>query len=467
MKKPIWDIRIPTLFALLLAAGSIFVTGFFLQQRTSFTGKASQEAGPANIIVTDITDTSFTVAFTTISPAASGIKVSGPSLPGSVFYASTSQEEYVTHRITVPNLSPQTEYSFEIITQGKTLLDNGHPYIVKTGTSFEEEPSPYIINGTIITPDGENASNVLVTLSSEGTQALSTITDQDGKFSFDIGKIKSPDLSQYATLTKSTVFILNAYYRDLSSRVQIQNRNISDIPPITLSQNYDFGQADEEPIIATSESQFNFPIPSKTYSSFTVSFPSENQSLIDNKPVIRGTALPRSEVQLTINGQLSQSVLVNSSGIWQFRPQEELPQGENTVLVNAKDSLGIKRTITRVFSVFPSGSQVIQSASPSASLTPTVTVTSTPSPTSAPTVTTTITPSPSASITQTPSPSPTPTATITPTPTTSIVTDTPIPTVQPIITITPTPPGSLTTVLITFTSVILIIVGTTLLFILG
>ncbi|HRN95970.1 MAG TPA: Ig-like domain-containing protein [Candidatus Levybacteria bacterium] len=458
MKKPIWEKRIPTLFALLLVAGSIFLTGFLLQQQTSTTGRASQDTEPAHLAITDITDTSFSVAFTTIEPAVAGIKVSGPNMPESVFFASTNQEAQVSHKIYVPNLIPSTQYNFSILLQGKTILNEGNPYTVTTAPIFEDEVPTQLVEGKIITPEGENAPQVLVILSSDSSQTLSTITDQNGIFTFNIGTLRSPELTAYASLTDSSLFTIDTYYRDLASRIQIRYNNITQIPPITLSQNYDFGTLDIEEEPATSDAQFVIPTPNTTQSTFSITAPAQEQSFIDSRPTFRGTASPQTDVVIIINSQASHTVVSNATGQWQFRPQEELAQGENTISVQSKDALGVTKTLTRTFSIFPAGSQIAQTATPSATLTPTISVTISPTLSPSPSVTTTPILSPSETV----SPSPTPTEIIAPT-----ATSTPQPTVPPIITVTPTPPGSVTTVLVTFTSVILIVAGTALLFILG
>ncbi len=456
MKKPIWDVRIPTLFALLLIAGSIWLTRYFLLQGTQTVGQASKETEPQNIQVTDISATTFTVVFTTSSPAIAGVRITGPNLPPSVFFQNPTQDERTTHRISIPNLSPSTEYDYVILVDGKTYPESENTYSISTAPPFEDDPlAPQYAHGKIILSDGTPASDSLVILESEETHPLSTLTNSAGEYSFNLSFLRSKTLTSNPTLANNSKFTLKSYSADLSSQAFVLYENIFAIPPLTLSQNYDFSQSLQ--ITSSnddSDTLLSIPTPSTIQSTLSITSPTEGQSTIDERLTIRGTSVPNALVNLDLQpSDIIAETSADSTGRWQYRPDTNLPQGVNTLTVHAKDSFGVTRSITRTFSIFPAGSQVSESATPSGTLTPTTTP-----PQNTPTPTTPTTPT----ITVTIPPSPTVTPTNIPT-----VTNTPPPTVPPVITITPTPPGSVSTLLITFSSVILIIAGTTLLFVLG
>ncbi len=460
MKKPLWEIRIPTLFALLLIAGSIFLTRYFVVQQTGTVGQASSDTQPQNIYVTDLAHDTFTIAFTTKTESVAGVQVSGSTLPTSVFFQNSSPEARTTHRITIPNLSPSTEYEYVILLEGKTFRDNEEPYRVTTAPLLEDtEINTLPVTGKIINTDGSIGTNVLVTLQSTDSQILSILTNGEGEYIFDISRLKSRDLSKYVDFTRHTTFTIAAYSADLASRATVNYENIFEIPPLTLSQNYDFSVIAPDTPEATSEAQLTIPTPSTIQSTVRITNPVIGESTIDDQPLIKGTAAPRTTVSLFLEpSNLTTTVTTSSTGQWQFRPDSPLPQGKNTITAQAKDSYGVTKAVTHDFLIFPAGSQVAETATPSATLTPT----RTPTPTAEPSPTTTVMPSPTVTETVTPTPTVIPTAIPT-----VIPTATPIPTIQPIITITPTPPGSVSTLLITFGSVILIVTGATLLFILG
>ena len=144
-------------------------------------------------------------------------------------------------------------------------------------------------------------------------------------------------------------------------------------------------------------------------------------------------------------------MISDNNGSWSFRPSVPLSPGEHTITIETQDNFGILKTISQKFTVFASGAQVAESATPSA--TPAITIT--PTTTQAITPTVFISPSATPLITQIPTIAPTVVVTIPPT----------IPPITIPIT-TPAPPGSSSSLILTSISIILIFTGSVLLFLL-
>lgn len=456
MKRPIWDVRIPTLFALLLVAGSIWLTRYLLLQQSQTVGQASRDIQPQNVLTTDVSATSFTVTFTTKVPVLAGVRVSGPNLPTSVFFQDSSQIDRSNHRISIPNLNPSTEYEYAILLDGEAYPEEGS-YKLTTAPPFEDQLiDPVYAKGKVTLSDGAPANDTLVVLQNSNTQPLSTLTNDQGEYTFNLSLLRSKTLTTHPNLSSESVFTIMIYNKDLSSQAKVLYENIFEIPTLTLSHNYDFSQSfQQNEIIDENDNSFVIPTPRNTQTTLSILSPTEDESTIDERPVIRGTAPPNSVIDISLQpSRIDSETTSDSSGRWQYRPPLNLPQGENNIVVQTKDESGITRSANRTFSIFPAGSQVSQSATPSGTLTPTTAPTTGPSitPTTVPEVT------PTSAVTLTPTVAPT---------TEPTVFNTPTPTVPIITTITPTPPGSVSTLLITFSSVILIVAGATLLFILG
>lgn len=81
-------------------------------------------------------------------------------------------------------------------------------------------------------------------------------------------------------------------------------------------------------------------------------------------------SFPNSNVSLSIPGLLQQQVIAKSDGTWTFKSINDLPQGKLTITATGTDSEGNKTTVSRVFNIFQQGSQIVESATPSA--TPTI-----------------------------------------------------------------------------------------------
>ena len=68
MKRSIFDRRIPTLFALAILVIGIVATSFLTSRSTQFTGFASLDEKPQNVRISNISDTSFTISYTSAKP---------------------------------------------------------------------------------------------------------------------------------------------------------------------------------------------------------------------------------------------------------------------------------------------------------------------------------------------------------------------------------------------------------------
>ena len=157
---------------------------------------------------------------------------------------------------------------------------------------------------------------------------------------------------------------------------------------------------------------------------------------MDSRPLIRGTALPNQKVKIKIESEvIIDEVIADSNGLWSYRPPNSIPPGQHKITIETIDSFGVSKILTQNFTVFASGSQVAEAATPSA------TPTSTPIPTTPPK--TTIIP------------------TSTPTPTVILSITIP-PTQIPIV--TPAPPGNTSSLVLTAISIFLIFAGSALLF---
>lgn len=456
MRRSIWDRRIPTFVALLVAAASIVFTGALINRGTNIISRASPDNTPSHVSTTNISDSSFTVVFTTGSLAVSGVKVSGANLTEKVVFQDDTPQPRITHSITVRDLTPNSTYTFSLLIDSKEYLNGSLPYTITTGPAIEDIGNQNIVSGSVKQPDGSPAADALIILESDQTQTLSTISDENGNYSFDLGMLREKNLSQLASLNSADTFRLYFYKQDLASTVEQSFHDLTIIPPITLSNNYDFSaqtnntNANNE---ASETASLTIPTPSGVVSaSFSISSPQNGATTVDARPSFRGSGIPNKTVSLTLKpANITDTVEISSAGRWTYRPSVPLPAGKNTLTARSLDSTGVSKSSTLSFTVLQSGTQVIQDATPSATLTPT----STP----IPTVTNTPIPSPTMIITPI---SPTSTPTLAPT-----ATSMPTLTTAPIITVTPTSPGSGTTIVITALSVILIFAGTTLLFILG
>ena len=398
MKKSLWNQRIPTLLGMLLIAIGIGVTSFLVSRGIITIGRAGPSQNPQAIRITNISDTSFTVSYRT----------SG-SVPGSVAYGKTKElgevalddrdqqsgtaNNYYVHSITLRNLQPNTPYFFSITSGDASFLNNGEPFSLTTAskniiTPTQQKP----LSGKVIATDAKPPPEAIVYLSIANAQTLSVLTKSDGTFIIPLNTLLNKSISAPFTLSETTLLSLLVLGQTEKSNVDLTITQSNPVPVITLSQNYDFA-VDSSPlntdksIIASQAAETSFPFLSaseiSTNKTPQIISPRNEETFTDQQPVFRGTASPDAEVKIVIHSddQIQSDVRTNANGNWSFRPSTKLSPGNHTISVSARDSLGILKTITRSFTVHAQGTQVNQSATPSATLAPKPSIGSSPTPT--------------------------------------------------------------------------------------
>ena len=396
MKRSLFDRRIPTLLALLLLIGGVGITSYLATTTLRLTSQASPEEKPQNIRVTNVSDTSFTLTYTT-----------SKSVLGTISYGTTqstqtalddrdqktgSPKQYTTHSITAIDLTPETNYIFTILSGGSTFLDGEKPFTVKTGKKItDNQTQSATITGSIVNQDGSSPGNVLMYITSKNMQVRSVLSDENGKYILKLANLRTKNLAAPALLEADTTLELIALTNTATSRASFLFQDPS-VPTITLSQNYDFtlGRTIILPEVASDAGSLSFPVMNvNPIESATVSIetPRSDEEFSDLQPKFTGTGAPSESVEITIRSEEQQvTVQTDANGNWVYRPQTPLEPGEHTITVKTKDGKGILREVTRSFIVLTEGSQFTEpSVSPKASVTPTGSPTPTiPQPTGTP-----------------------------------------------------------------------------------
>lgn len=468
MKHSFSQKRIPTLLALILVVAGILTTSYLVQRSTSYLSQAAPDPTPHTVQIANISDTSVTITFETLEKTVAAVNIQN----GLVFDDRSNNDNtkaYFSHIFTIKHLSPNSTYSFTIVSNGQTYNDNGKAYITKTAPSLapQKNNKPLTITGTIILPDGEKGKDTLVTAVLDNSQLLAGITNDSGEYTLTPSFLLDTSLEKYVSASPSGMLTLHAYQQDLQSTIKVLPRDSAIVPIVTLSKNYDFTTPVSVSSIvnATPEAGFQIPETVNTSSSVQILSPADGGTLIDQQPLFRGTAVPNESVTIIIHSDagINTTVTTDANGNWSFRPSRPLSTGSHTITMSAYNTAGALKTVSRSFSIFASGTQVADSATPSATPTTTPTTTPTQTPTPTPTVTQTPTATPTQTPTNTPAPTETPTLVPTTiTPTTTPITVTATPTLRP----TLAPTGSNSYLILTFAAVAFIFAGATILFLL-
>ncbi|QQG40865.1 MAG: fibronectin type III domain-containing protein [Candidatus Levyibacteriota bacterium] len=388
MKNTIWQIKIPTLLGIMLILVGIALTSFFTKKGIPFISKASISETPENIRVTNITDTSFTVSYTTSSPFLGSImyspndKMENTAIDDEDSNTKSVQPRLI-HNITIANLQPSTNYYFSILSGETTFLNNGKPFTVTTGPTLNLSSATVEMRGSIIFLDTMQ-KDAIIYITSPNSQVFSTHVKQDGAYTFNLSSLRGQDLTSYISLSKNDVITMLIVGTSEKSNVALFASQANSVPLIIISKDYDF-TINDKPIHVLDET-IGFPSftasPSASKATKIIS-PKKNESFTDTQPTFKGVASPGTEVKIEINSEeeIKTSVTSDKNGSWSFRPKNPLSPGKHTILITTRDQFGILKTIKQSFTVYAQGSQVNQSATPSATLTPKASITSSPTPT--------------------------------------------------------------------------------------
>lgn len=378
--------KIPTIIALLILIIGIGGGIFLLENRPSSSSKATGSSEPQSILITNLSDTSFSVTWLTSQP-----------LPGSLTYRSKNSTDqvalddrdvditdkpksYLTHHITVRNLTPATNYEFTIISGDKNYQDAGKPYSVTTAPKLETGSSLEPAYGQVTNSQNQPAEGALVIINLPQSLPLSTLVKASGNWLIPLNMARSIDLKPYSSSSIIPVSIDIFSTVDEKAHAITDTNNDSPVPPITLGKTYNFqglqGKKASGEQIASQNQEKNI-LGKETEKKVDIIAPTEGSSLVSNRPLIRGKGIPNKEVIIKIESTqtITGKTTVDANGLWSWTPPKDLSPDKHKITITTTDENGNKVILERNFLVFKSGTQVLGEATPSG------TITSTPSPT--------------------------------------------------------------------------------------
>lgn len=416
--------RFPTILGLAilligLAAGVVLV-----KQRQQLSSKAAEAAPtPENIAVSNITEKSFTVSWTTATPVIGYLQtgLAGDSLSRRVADDRDQQlaapVAAVAHYVTVNGLEANTTYQFRIGEGvGASFDQGGAPFSVKTASALAGSLSPDTAQGSVKTIDGIPAGGVIVYAQFPGAQLMTALTTSTGNWIIPLSTIRLGDLSNWANYDHSaTTYALRADGGGTRGKAEATLTTALDrpVPPMVLGQTYDFRKSREPADDATTlpgslqeqsqavggggpSSMFNFdslgPV-TPVSQDVTIDNPAIDGEIIDSdKPELFGRGPKGVEVEILVESPqpISGNTVISNTGNWSFPVPTSLAPGEHTVTATWTDAQGIIQVVKRSFVVNAAGNDPEFTATQSGKLS--VVPTTKPSPTVRPSLTPTVPP---------------------------------------------------------------------------
>lgn len=391
MKNNFWNKKIPTMLGLFLLVIGVGVTSYLSIIGVNPFGHAAPSENPQGLRITNITDTSFTVTYTTDANVIGSLNVGKTSSLGEVALDDRDQAQGVptshgVHSITVRDLSPKTPYFFSITSGATNYLNGTTPFTTTTAPIMSAEPTTQApLAGRLLF--GENTTEALLYVTANNGQTLSTIVRSTGLYALPLNTMRTKDLTRTLPLDGIYLQLLVRDNRD-QSRISIASDKRNPVPTITLGQDYDFTMG-TMPVASTSATFVTFPVfalDTTVVATPEIVVPKKDENFTDAQPVFQGKAVPNTTVDITIhsNDVINLTTKTDSSGNWSVRPSTPLAPGQHTITITTMDAYGIIKKIQQNFTVYAQGSQVDQTATPSATAIPIPTATPLPVATSTP-----------------------------------------------------------------------------------
>ncbi|NMB83048.1 MAG: hypothetical protein GYA14_14645, partial [Ignavibacteria bacterium] len=204
MKK---RLTIPTILGMIFLVVGVFAGVLLLRNVQMFRIGASGEATHKDIRISNITDNSVSISWTT-DKASSGFINWGTSQGGidKIVQEDVNGQKYFSHLISLSGLEAKTKYYFKISSNG-TLYDNvGIPWQFTTGDKIGTSNKSILLSGNVISATGTPESKALVYVTIGG-YTLSTLTSDTGNFVFQLGSARSQDLNNFASIDMSNTLI--------------------------------------------------------------------------------------------------------------------------------------------------------------------------------------------------------------------------------------------------------------------
>ncbi len=374
----------PTLLGLVLVFLIVGVIALLVKLVGRQSDISNPSLTPQRIIITNVTDTSFTVTWTTGQATTGAAKISEPKNKKGVFFDDRDKNGrlalYTQHSVTVTNRDPKTQYDVELMINGQLYINRENPLKVTTAPDIgPAENSIPPISGTILFAENQPSKDALVYVSLEKGQLLSALVSSSGRWIVPLVSTRTTDLSQYIKNNERTTLMVRAVHGSDETTAITDTLNGSPVPTMIMGRTYDFRkiQAQKDSSLASAQVHKTSDVLGVQSNQVLLATPVDGAALATKYPLISGTGVPGNTVAVVLGivDPIAGQTTVDTHGTWRFTPPKPLGEGNQSVTITTTNTDNQPVAITHAFTIFKSGTQVLGSATPSATLAPTPTAT--------------------------------------------------------------------------------------------
>ncbi|OGK10534.1 hypothetical protein A2767_04710 [Candidatus Roizmanbacteria bacterium RIFCSPHIGHO2_01_FULL_35_10] len=275
---------------------------------------------------------------------------------------------FYNHYVILKNLQPDTIYFYKVVSN-KQLVESkeGMAFTFRTAANLPVSTNLNPAYGKIIGENGQALDNAIVMVLFDKTYPLATLTKTTGEWLIPLNSVLNKDtLKSQAIQPKDIISIEIVSEETKITKIKTNLANLSPLPQtIIIGKNYDFLNTND--ILAANVNKI-----SRT-GKIDILFPKEAAVIPGGRPLIKGTAIPGSEIELNIEAakKYTFKTKADKDGLWTLVVSEALSPGSHTLRIRTKGTNGKDIQLLRKFSIAKSGEQVLAAATPDATLTPT------------------------------------------------------------------------------------------------
>lgn len=271
------------------------------------------------------------------------------------------------HYATLKNLDENQTYFFKLINDNKFESNDTNTSLsfktTKNITGFKGIDPAY---GKVIEANGAPAENSVVLLHIGNAFSLATLTKSTGEWLIPLNSLYDKNTYQFLTPKTNEKITIEVIGENQSSQIVADLLKVSPLPQtIILGKNFDF-TSPENVLSATSTRTVDI-----SNNEIDIVYPKEDALIPGYSPLIKGIALPGSEVFITVHSDkvFSSRVKADDKGLWSLILPSSLSPGDHTITIKTVDKDGNPVTVDRKFIIAKNGEQVLGSATPEATIT--------------------------------------------------------------------------------------------------
>ncbi len=405
------QIPVPLGMFLLIVLAVLLVT---VRKKGILFSRANLGATPKNVKISNITDRSFIVSWTTSDLSAGMVRL---NIDGNEMIfrdvrdqPTGSLKKFSTHYIVLDKkISPNRQYEFVIVSGNSSFRDD--LYRVKTAQMISGAlPKANLAFGQVKTREGPLFSGGIVYLDVPGFSLLSSLTSSQGNWIIPLSVAFDQSLSRLADFSGGTTeekINVEGGKAGVATAVNFVSNN-KPVPVIALGQNYDFRNSNSQKANNTGDTPVSqggsfgtalevTPVPVE----FKVSNPLNGETVSTPRPQIFGVGPVGGQVKIMVESEkvFKSDIKIGGEQKWSWTVPDNLSPGEHTLTANYISPEGKQKTIIKKFTVLAAEGGTGPAFTASSSATPSPSPI--PSPTLAPTVTPVLSPTPTMVIRET------------------------------------------------------------------